>query len=166
MTELVVVIVLLGIISAVAMPRFANTDLIRDRGFKDDVVNLVRYAKKVAIASGCDMEVQFENTAKIVRLQHHDTDCRWSTGNADNSFTVAMPHPSSENHPVYGTDYVVESTTALTVPNVLVRFDKYGRPWQGQNQRTYLTASLNIAFGGCTLRIEPETGFAAYTASC
>jgi len=42
--------VIIGIISAVAIPRFFDTDVFRARGFADQVQATLRYAQKVAIA--------------------------------------------------------------------------------------------------------------------
>ena len=50
LVELVSVIVILGILSAVAAPRFISSDAFRSRGFYDQATATVRYAQKIAIA--------------------------------------------------------------------------------------------------------------------
>lgn len=50
MVELVMTIVILGIISAVAIPKFFDNSVFQSRGFADQVKATVRYAQKAAIA--------------------------------------------------------------------------------------------------------------------
>jgi MSHA pilin protein MshC len=50
LTELITVIVILGIISAVAIPRFFDRNVFESRGFYDQVISTLRYAQKAAIA--------------------------------------------------------------------------------------------------------------------
>jgi prepilin-type N-terminal cleavage/methylation domain-containing protein len=54
--ELIAVIVILGVLSAVAVPRFVD-ETYTERGYAEEVAQAVRYARNVAVASGC--EVQF-----------------------------------------------------------------------------------------------------------
>ena len=55
--ELVIVIVLLSILSVYALSSFFDQDEIAARGFFDDTVNAVRFAQKLAISTGCDVQV-------------------------------------------------------------------------------------------------------------
>lgn len=50
LTELITIIVILGIISAVAAPRFFDRNVFESRGFYDQVISTLRYAQKIAIA--------------------------------------------------------------------------------------------------------------------
>jgi len=50
LVELITVIVILGIISAVAVPRFFDSNTFQSRGFYDQVISTLRYAQKTAIA--------------------------------------------------------------------------------------------------------------------
>ncbi len=51
------VILLLGILSAVALPRFFNATDFNSRGFYDEVAAAARYGQKLAVASGCDVQL-------------------------------------------------------------------------------------------------------------
>lgn len=55
--ELVTVILLLGILSAVALPRFFRVTDYHSRGFYDEVAGAARYGQKLAVASGCDVQL-------------------------------------------------------------------------------------------------------------
>jgi MSHA pilin protein MshC len=50
MVELIAVMVIVGIIAAVAAPRFMSVDAFKSRGFRDQVISTLRYAQKAAIA--------------------------------------------------------------------------------------------------------------------
>lgn len=50
MIELVVIIVLIGIVSAMAIPRFFDRSTFDSRGLYDQVVSTLRYAQKAAVA--------------------------------------------------------------------------------------------------------------------
>lgn len=50
LVELVMAVVILGILSAVAIPRFFDTGMFQSRGFADQVQASLRYAQKIAIA--------------------------------------------------------------------------------------------------------------------
>lgn len=73
MIELVVVIVLLGILAAFAIPRFVDLDSFRVRAAYDEVAGAVRYAQKLAVASGCEVQVVIATNGYA--LQQHSTDC-------------------------------------------------------------------------------------------
>lgn len=57
LVELVTVILLLGILSAVALPRFFDATAFNSRGFYDEMAGAARYAQKLAVASGCDVQL-------------------------------------------------------------------------------------------------------------
>ena len=50
LVELVTVIMIAGVLAAVAVPRFVGTDTFASRGFSDEAIGVVRYAQKTAIA--------------------------------------------------------------------------------------------------------------------
>jgi MSHA pilin protein MshC len=56
--ELVTVIVLLGILSAFAVGRLMSPDQFAVKVFFNDTVNAVRFAQKLAVGTGCDVQVK------------------------------------------------------------------------------------------------------------
>lgn len=50
LVELVMVIILLGVLSIVALPRFGDTEAIRSAVFRDEVVAALRYARTTAVS--------------------------------------------------------------------------------------------------------------------
>jgi len=71
LTELITVIVILGIILAVAVPRFFDRNVFESRGFYDQVISTLRYAQKAAIAQHRFVCVAF--TADSITLTHGTT---------------------------------------------------------------------------------------------
>lgn len=60
--ELITSIVIIGILGAVAGPRFFDQTTFAARGFADEVAASLRYAQAVAVSSGCDVAVTFTAT--------------------------------------------------------------------------------------------------------
>lgn len=82
LVELVVTLVLLGILSVVALPRFFDSTAFKSRGFYDEVAAAARYGQKLAVASGCD--VQFTVAGGSYALsQRQDCDDHGSAFNRD-----------------------------------------------------------------------------------
>lgn len=52
LVELVVTLLIVGILAVVALPRFADRALFETRGFVDQTLATLQYARKVAVASG------------------------------------------------------------------------------------------------------------------
>ena len=52
LVELVVTLIIVGILAVVALPRFADRALFETRGFVDQTLATLQYARKVAVASG------------------------------------------------------------------------------------------------------------------
>lgn len=59
MVELVVTLVIIGILAAIAIPRFQDTSAFTQRGFSDEVRAALRYAQKIAIAKRREVCVDF-----------------------------------------------------------------------------------------------------------
>ncbi|MFZ4539713.1 pilus assembly FimT family protein [Propionivibrio sp.] len=57
LVELIMVIIMVGILAVVAMPRFASRTTFETRGFVDQTVAMLGYARKVAVASGRNVRV-------------------------------------------------------------------------------------------------------------
>jgi MSHA pilin protein MshC len=55
LVELVCVVVILGIVSAVAVPRMFDNRVFQERGYANEIAASLRYARRVAIASACNV---------------------------------------------------------------------------------------------------------------
>ena len=129
--ELVVVILLLGILAAVAVPKFFNLDDYQERAAYDEVAGAVRYAQKLAVASGC--EVQVDLSGNSYALQQYSTDC--TTG----SFATIVNHPVTSNS--------FTDVTITSAPSSFI-FDAMGRT----------PNPVTVTVGGYSFNVIAETG--------
>jgi MSHA pilin protein MshC len=58
LVELVVILLIMSVLAFAAIPRLTDTRGFDARGFHDELISAVRYGQKVAVASGCEVEVQ------------------------------------------------------------------------------------------------------------
>lgn len=130
--ELVVVIVLLGIISVTVLPRFFDIGGYRDRAAYDELASAIRYAQKLAVASGCEVQVALAGNSYA--LQQHATDC--TTG----SFV------DISNHPV----------TTGTFPNVGLSSSTSSFIFNAMGRSSQL---VTVGVGGRTISVVAETGY-------
>ncbi len=56
--ELIMVIVIIGILSAVVGPRFFSKSNFDERFYYEELLSAVRYAQKLAVAGGCSIQVE------------------------------------------------------------------------------------------------------------
>ncbi|MDE2586150.1 MAG: type II secretion system protein, partial [Betaproteobacteria bacterium] len=65
LTELVVVMMLIGILAVAVVPRFMGATEFHGQGFQDEVAALLRYAQKTAIAQRRSVCVQFPDSQNV-----------------------------------------------------------------------------------------------------
>jgi MSHA pilin protein MshC len=85
LVELVAVLVIIGIVAAVAGPRFFDNTVFTERGYADEIAASLRYARRIAIASTCS--VRFTVTA-VGYSAAQQTAC-----NPANAWAVAVQSP-------------------------------------------------------------------------
>lgn len=130
--ELIVVIVLIGILSIFALPRL-NLTLFKQTGFFQQALAAIRHGQKLAVASGCDVDVAINPTACTLTWSGTPAGCP-STA-IDNTAT--------------GAANFCQGGTAAGSPSASITFDSVGRP----------DAQKTIVFGSRTIRVEAETGY-------
>lgn len=131
------VIVLISILAATALPRFFNRSNFEQRAFFDDTLNAVRYAKKQAVASGCKVRVNFNSSGYT--LIHEDS-CDSDTFN--DSRSVLIPNSS--------TAYTgSNSGITVTASQNNTTFDALGQA----------DANNQISIGGRIISVIATTGF-------
>lgn len=136
MVELVLVIVIAGILAAVAAPRMLGRTGFDTRGFADQLAATVRFAQKLAVAQHTDVHVRL--TASDATLCY------------DAACATLAPGPGSEK------PYTVSAPggVAITPPTTL-HFDAGGHP-------VNLAARLDIQVNGSGTHhvfVEQETGY-------
>lgn len=69
--EGIMVIVLISILSAVATTMFSGQKIFTERFFTDDVTQMLHYARRVAIATECEVEIAYHQPS-LVLLQREN----------------------------------------------------------------------------------------------
>ncbi len=97
LVELVTVMVILGIVSAVAMPRFFTQNDFAEHAFFADTLNALRYANKLAIATGCTVQVAITANSYTLMRQGNSasTDC---SGTSNYNLSVRNPGTGESNY--------------------------------------------------------------------
>lgn len=142
LVELVVVIVVLGVIAAFAVPRFFDQRTFAERGFYEELAAALKYSQKLAVATGCPVRVIVTATGYAARQQA-------IAGGTCNPADTAFPTP------VRLADGGILAASApggtTLTPAVTFAFDALGR--------TTLGADQTIAAGRFSLTVRAESGF-------
>jgi len=142
--ELVVVIILVGILATVAMPRFFTVSTFQQWGFNDELSSAIRFANKLAIATGCDTRVLTTVNSYVLNQR--------ASCDPSNGFTQAVKIAGGDS-----TGYSGSPPTGLALSAVEFYFDSVGRP--RDMDTSVRTAVVSISVGSTSITVEPETGF-------
>ena len=136
MVELIMLLVVVGVLAVVAAPLFEHKAF-EERGFYDEVASAARYAKTLAITSGC--EVQLSISANAYVLNQRATDC------ASGAFTRDVIHPGSGT----AMSAVAPGDVTLAMTNNPVVFNALGNT-ADQVDRTVTVSSKPFTIIGAT----------------
>lgn len=138
LVELVMTMIIIGIIAAVAAPRFFGTDVFQSRGFADRVQASLRYAQKVAVAQHRFVCVAF--TASSITLTiNAAASCpggNLASPSGDTTYSITAP-----------------SNVTFSVTPTGFYFDALGKPSFASNQSISISGATN------TITVEAETGY-------
>jgi len=140
MVELILVIIVAGVLAAVAVPRMLGRTGFDTRGFADQLAATVRFAQKLAVAQHTDVYVQL--TANDATL----------------CYLATTPCPVASQAPGPGGEkpYTVSAPSGVAItPATTLHFDAGGRP-------VNLAARLDIQVNGSGTHhvlVEQETGY-------
>ena len=144
--ELVTTIVILGIIAAIASPRFFNTSSFETAGFGAEVRSGLRHAQATAMASGCDIRASLGQQGFLLQ--------RWAGSNGCNDHGGALVTLKRAG----GGDYSTAVPAGLTVGTAALYFDSMGRPRDAASG-SLLGSALTIPVGNDSISVNAETGF-------
>lgn len=162
LTELIIVLVILGIVLAITIPRFAAKQDYSARGYAEALLAAVHYAQKYAISSGCDVQVSVDAAGYSLMQRGSLTGPGCSSVQA---FTAAVHDPALQDPTGAGTQaYAGTTPNDVTVSGgFTLYFDKLGRPCAPASG-SVLTAAASAAVASpeqrWTLTVEPESGYA------
>lgn len=147
---MVAVMVIVGILAALALPRFADLDPFAERGYFEEALAATRYAQKLAVASGCSIRVEFDAAARRFSL------ARFSGGpdcTQPSVTTVAVARPGSDE--AFAT---VAPAGVVIDRDLAFYFDRVGRPHDLAGALLADPAQLTVRIGGHRLQVTPDTG--------
>ena len=104
MVELVVVLIITGVLAAVAVPRFFVTQQYRDRGFYDQALAITRYAQKSAIALRRNLCVNIVSSTLSINLTYA------SAAGSSSACDTNLPSPVGGTAP-----FTVTAQTGVTL---------------------------------------------------
>jgi MSHA pilin protein MshC len=136
MVELILVMVIVGILAAVAVPRMIGRNSFDTRGFADQLAATVRFAQKLAVAQRTDV---------FIRLNASDATLCY-----DATCATLAPGPGGEK------PYAVSAPNGVSIasPVAVLGFDAGGRP----NIAAQLAIQVNGS-GAHHVLVEQETGY-------
>lgn len=132
LVELITVTILLGILSIFALGRFTDQSRLLARGYFDEFAGAMQFAQKLAISSGCDVQVDTTAAGYILRQRPTCT-----AGNFTDVGAVVVDNPTNR-----GEDYAnfdIPEGFSLTVGEIV--FDARGIPVPGFDGATPFTLS-------------------------
>ncbi len=142
LVELVTVVVILGILSAFAVPRFFDQDVFEERGFYEEVVAALRYGQKIAVGSGCPVRVS-------ITAGGYDLKQQAASGNrcdpADATWAVPVLLPDGQA--------AAGSTPAgiTLTPVTTYQYDGLGQ--------TNLGGNLTVSIGALSMTVQAQSGY-------
>lgn len=141
--ELVLVLVIVGILSAVAMPRFASRDRYDVAGFTEDARGVLRYAQKTAIAQHRNVSVNLDASGRAI------TAC---FDTVYPSCASPIPDPSGGA----ALKLTPPATVAFATGVAQLTFD-----WRGSPNGTAETLTVSPTAGGTsvTVSVDADTGY-------
>ena len=145
LVELVIVMVLLGIISSIAIPRFFDRQGFTDHGFYTEVINALRYAQQHAVATNCDVQVTLTSTG--YSLHRRAVNC-----NGVGGFTLAIANPTNPAADFANT----QADITITANSNIFSFNALGAESTGTNN--------NITIAGNPFCVHAITGYISETA--
>jgi prepilin-type N-terminal cleavage/methylation domain-containing protein len=154
LVELMIVLVILGIVAAVAVPLYTSTASIQLKTAANMIASDLEYAKSMAMSTGRSFSVVFDDSTLVEGYRIKDANGQ------------VIPHPVH-----IGADYIVSfaNDSRLNKVNIesatfgstsTVKFDYMGAPYDGSNNPLNSGSVLLRAEGNpMTVRVEPVTGY-------
>jgi MSHA pilin protein MshC len=134
--------VILGILAAIAVPRFADNQVFEERGFYEEVVAALRYGQKIAVGSGCPVKVSIDANGYALAQQTVLAN-RCDPGDVSYAVPVLLP----DGQAAAGT-----TPTGITLgPVVTYEFDGLGQ--------TDLGSDLTVSVGSWSLIVQAQSGY-------
>ncbi|HVY06678.1 MAG TPA: prepilin-type N-terminal cleavage/methylation domain-containing protein [Burkholderiales bacterium] len=151
LVELVVVLIVVGVLAAVAIPRFRGVESFNTMGFADRVMEGLRYAQKQAIAKRRNVCAAFTSTTVTFTFA--------SAAGSASACNTSLTGPAGQT--AFSIAPENKSVVNFTAVPAGITFDALGRPL-ATSTGLPLSAVQTISITGDIVRtfsVEPETGY-------
>lgn len=147
--ELVTIIAIITILTVYAIPRFFSTLAYNQQMYYDQVLNSLRYARKLAVGAGTHVQVNVTATSIMVRRRIEGSNCAAATfGDITDPGTTTT-----------GYTKIAPGTVTLNFSaNFPIYFDALGQAYTASNCTVIGTATVGVV-GGKTATVIGPTGF-------
>ena len=148
--ELGVVLIIVGVIAVVAIPRFIGRQAFDEQSFNDQTLSILRYAQKAAIAQRRLVCVAFSSNSVTLTIAATNT--------------VSPVVITCAGNPLGGptgvSPYSISSSKASFSPvPTAFNFDPLGRPLNTSGNALIATGVIQILNVATAINVEPETGY-------
>ncbi len=143
LVELIAVITIIGLLAAVAGPKFIGSATFETRGAQGTLLAALRYAQKTAVAQRRVVYLNLNTTTRTLCLGY-TTNC-----------SSAMIDPSTQA----AYSKVLPSTVALSTTQTALGFDGWGRPVPNAGASYSLQNATDLTEGPRSIVVEAETGY-------
>ena len=147
LVELIVVILLVGILSVAAIPRFFSDDGFKARGVADEITTSIRHAQRLSMTRGVQHRIDVAPTYYYV--------CK-SNGNNCAINGTDVRHPNGQDNYLIGANKGLPAN--LITSTIHVEFNTLGQPVDAAGD--LIPNDTDIVIEPFTIRIEEETGYA------
>lgn len=138
LVEMIIVIVLLGIVASIAMPRFFGAASFQGSGYAHEVAFGLRWAQKLAVAQRRDVHVSLDATGLSFCLTAFPCNPADFAPGPDNTKPYTLAPPSG---------------VTLVSSHATLSFDALGRPDAGPVTLTVTGGAAHV------ITVEAETGY-------
>lgn len=148
--EIVMALVIVGVLAVAAGPKFFSTTAYDQRVYYDEVLNSVRYARKLAVATNSHIQVNLTSTS--ITLQYR------TEGGSCASGTTFSPVTDPTNRT---SGYVKTAPGGVTLTfsaNWPLYFNGLGQAIRASDCSVVSTGTITVV-GGNTVTVVGQTGF-------
>jgi MSHA pilin protein MshC len=157
LVELVMTMVIVGIIAAVAVPRFFDANVFKSRGFADQVQASLRYAQKEAIAQRRNVCVA--TTASDITLTIASVSGAASACNTNLASPAGQPsNCPSATYKICTPSAAIALALLPAAPATFV-FDALGKPFDTAGVTPSAQKTITIIGATNNIVVEAETGY-------
>ena len=148
MTELITVMVIIGVLAAMVAPRFFDRNTFDSRGFYDQTISTLRYAQKTAISQHRLVCVAFApNSITLMQVASGSTCPGTSPANS-------LANPSGQP------SYAITAPSGVTLSGYAdFNFDALGKPRDTAGVSLAAQQVITVSAYATPIRVEMETGY-------